>query len=430
MGKKKNIMKGVKKAVRLANKVARAAGINDPGAAAGSAVGRRIGKKLGHATAGENIGRFIGSALGKGDYVVNSNSLGKASRNLGAQVPTFSRNQESTIIEHREYIGDLISSSVSGEFKLDKYTFNPGNAQLFPWLNQIAKNYEQYEPLGAIVSFKSTSAEFNASGQTLGTVIIASDYDVYDALYTNKVEMENSTFAVSCKTSENMLHPIECDPKQRATRLLYNGPPANVSDRRFHDLCNVQIASVGVGPTDVNLGEIWITYRIRLHKPQLAGDFSGALIANFTNSDNTSTLGWYAVAPTFDPDSANNLVGKVAFNNIAAGQPRIMFTDPTTWGKSYMVTFYITTDNAAASAWTFQASAVDAQTQVHHTDTTNGSQILNGSSMMTNAIFSINKDPTAISIPGIVFPFTYTATNIIAISRIVLSQIDSDQIVV
>lgn len=421
---KKNLKK-VKNIAKKVNKLANALGHADLTGSAGAKVGRSIGKRFGNGDAGASVGRFIGSALGRGDYVVSANSLGRSSRNLGAQVPRFGSNDESTIIEHREYIGDLVSSATPGLFQIKKYTFNPANSELFPWLSTIARNYEQYEPLGAIVAFKSTSSDFNATGQALGTVIIASDYDVYDANYSNKVEMENSTFAVSCKSSESMLHPIECDPKLRATKLLYNGDPQTASDGRFHNLCNIQVATVGISAASVNLGELWITYRIRLHKPQINTLDNRNLYINYGTCDNNSPTAFWGGVITLHPDYTNNLVDKVTFSTAAAGVGAITFVDASTWNRCYMIIMRVNVVSGGGTAYTLTPTSYDGQV---HIKTVFTPQNLTGAgnNVVAAAVVKITRNTVVTTQPQIRFTMSYTLVDVISSVDVLIVEIVED----
>jgi hypothetical protein len=189
---------------------------------------------------------------------------------------------------HREYLGDVISSSTSGAFSNTTYRINPGNVLSFPWLSVIAQNFDQWRPNGIVVAFKSTSSVYNGSSQALGTVIIASDYDLTDAAYSSKIEMENSEFAVSAKASDNILHPIECAPNERQVKVLKcRGVTTPTDNLQWYDLCNVQVATQGITGTSVNLGELWITYDISFFKEQLYGNLFGNSILQLDYSATT-----------------------------------------------------------------------------------------------------------------------------------------------
>ncbi len=79
-----------------------------------------------------------------------------------------------TIFKHRECLGDIITSSTAGAFKYNRYLFNPTNPALFPWLHQIAVNYESYRVRGCIFEFRSMSGNaLNSVNTALGNVIMS-----------------------------------------------------------------------------------------------------------------------------------------------------------------------------------------------------------------------------------------------------------------
>jgi hypothetical protein len=235
---------------------------------------------------------------GSGDYAVHSNSISMRSR-VAADVdlvPSFKGANRETRVMHREYLGDVISSSVSGAFTNTTYKLNPGIVTSFPWLSVIAQNFDQWRPNGVVVCFKSTSAIYNGTNQALGTVIIASDYDLTDAAYSSKIEMENSEFAVSAKASDSILHPVECNVNERQVKVLKCRGVTNPSDNlQWYDLCNVQVASQGISGTSVTLGELWVTYDISFFKEQLYGNLFGnsILAAEGTGTTGITTSAYF-----------------------------------------------------------------------------------------------------------------------------------------
>lgn len=248
---------------------------------------------------------------GHGDYTVSSNSIATSS-NVAADidlVPSFKGTKRETRIFHREYLGDVISSSTSGAFSNVVYKINPGIVTTFPWLSVIAQNFDQWRPNGIVACFKSTSSIYNGSSQALGTVIMASDYDLTDGPYTSKIEMENSEFAVSAKASDNILHPIECAIKERQVKVLKcRGITAPTDNLQWYDLCNLEVATQGVTGTSVNLGELWITYDISFFKEQLYGNLFGNSILqqNIEWTTGATTSNYFGTTPTTSSNSTLN----------------------------------------------------------------------------------------------------------------------------
>lgn len=186
-------------------------------------------------------------------------------------VPQFTTaNPRCTIIAHREFIKD-IQGSVG--FQNDQFNINASNPAVFPWLSQIARNFEQVVFQGIVFEYKTTCA--NAIGSTntaLGTVVMATQYDVMSDEFTNKQQMENYEFAQSTSPSASIMHAIECDPKLTHNQGLFYIPKANDikndNDPRMSNIGRFNIATVGMQASAV-IGELWVTYKVCLLKPKL-----------------------------------------------------------------------------------------------------------------------------------------------------------------
>lgn len=235
---------------------------------AAATIGRTLGNFAGQGDLGALAGQSLAKWFGHGDYKVHSNSLIKGSLPTGA---SFSRDgRRGTRIIEREYIGDIISGSMTGastDFTVQGFSLNPTDPQTFPWLSRLAALYDQWEPNGIVFEFVSTSSDYNGASQALGAVIIATDYDGLDPAYSSKQEMENSDYACSTKPSDNLLHGIECDPAERPTPILYTSR----ENRAVHlsTLGVTQVATQGCSVAGVTLGELWISYDITFFKKQL-----------------------------------------------------------------------------------------------------------------------------------------------------------------
>lgn len=261
--------------------------------------GSLIGKGL--AIAGRTAAKFIGL----GDYEVKKNVL------LSGNLPEVYNMPKGggTIIRYQEYLGDVVTSATPGAFKLDAYNIQPGLPASFPWLSQIAANYEQYSLEGVVYQFKSTSANaLNSVNTALGSVMLATNYDVDDPAFVSKSEMLNYEYSSSCKPSESVLHMIECDPKQSVLTELYTrtGDLPQGRDLKFYDLGKFQIATVGFQGTSVNIGELHVTYQVRLLKPKLfstLGEDIAVWQLGNSNYSNALPLG----NGTSFPEPSNNL---------------------------------------------------------------------------------------------------------------------------
>lgn len=216
---------------------------------------------------GYNIGSRIKDITGFGAYSVRKNTLAGVVPSVG----NSSRVEGGLTITHREYLGDIITSASAGEFSSYSIVINPGQCQFGEWLAQIACNYEQYVPEGILFIFKSTSSDaLNSTNTALGTVMMATQYDILAKPFANKAEMLSYEYSSSGLPSETIIHMVECDPAQTPVNTLdIRSPSATSGDPRFADLGVFTIATQGFQGTNVNIGELWVTYQFTLIKPKL-----------------------------------------------------------------------------------------------------------------------------------------------------------------
>jgi len=268
------------------------AGIKQGLQGVGSMGGRFLGNQVGFADAGAKLGRKAGAymsrVIGTGDYSVDENSL-----ITGNMPPQFRSNKRAVIVSHREFLGDITGST---SFSLTSYPINPGMDVTFPWLSALAQHFEEFKVHGLLFEFKSTSATaLNSTNTALGTVIMGTQYNPLRPLFTSKQEMDNYEYSTSCRPSESMLHPIECNPPEKPLELQYvrNGSVPSGADIRFYDLGEFSIATQGMQAA-ATIGELWITYEVELYKPiYQPGGYGTPLWAHqrITAQDNTDILG-------------------------------------------------------------------------------------------------------------------------------------------
>jgi len=273
----------------------------DPGASFGTRWGGYLGSKI-----GEFGGGWAQRAVGLGDYNVKKNVF-------DGRLPEMTNlaGNGGTIIRYQEYLGDITTSSTAGDFKNQSFLLNAANESTFPWLSQIAANYDQYEIQGILFEFRSTSGNAITSTNTaLGTVMMATQYDTIDQPFNSKVEMLNYEFSTSGLPSQNHTHMVECDPHQTPLPLLFTesgvtNPPN--TDPRLYFLGRFQIATQGFQGTNVNAGELHCTYQVKLLKPKLAvtlGSDIGAFIGWANNHTNALPIN-------------SSISSNASFNNMA-----------------------------------------------------------------------------------------------------------------
>lgn len=186
--------------------------------------GSAIGTFFGSAGIGRSVGNLLGDIFGWGDYdatapvnLVATNTL--TGDSFSNQQPMMHNGDGYARVKHREFIRDLDLYDV-----FDPVTFllNPTNASVFPWLSDVARNYEMYKFRGVVIGYRGQGTTFSETG-SLGSIAIATQYDVQDLHFTSKGEMLSTLFCTSCKPSDSMMHAIECDPSKTPLAPLYSG---------------------------------------------------------------------------------------------------------------------------------------------------------------------------------------------------------------
>lgn len=243
--------------------------------ALGTGLGTGLGSLLGPAggTAGGIMGGLLGQKFaditGLGSYSINSI---KKNTLIHPQVPKISNPISGDYVEfsHHEYVGTVNSSvAFNREWVID---INPGLSQSFPWLSTLANSFTSWQMMGAAVHFKSTSAQaLNSTNTALGEIFMAANYNnsPSEPSYDSKEQIMQTEWSTSGPPSQNQTLFLECDPKQNGRSVLHTRS-GTVADRQDFDLCRVTVAAQG-SQADAIVGDLFITYQIRLMKKQLLG---------------------------------------------------------------------------------------------------------------------------------------------------------------
>lgn len=318
------------------------------GGVAGSFLGGPAGGALGSAL-GRGAGALYNYVAGHGDYKVMSNSL----TGLGTgTLPSFVNSESGNRIVHKEYIADVISSGSASTFSISKYPIQP--AFTFPWLSEIAQQYQQYRINGMIFEFKTTSSDaLNSTNTALGEIILATQYNVNNPDPVNAQQMYQLEYTSSCKPSMSILHPIECARGQSQTVILdtRNGAAASTTtgDLRLYDLGNFYIATNGLQGTSVNVGQLWVTYDISFLKPQLGNNSDVG--DHYQLNSTVTTSNWFGT--TIPVASSTSDLGSVISG---VGGNGVITIPPTYTGSILMMYVIFGSSTAACSSPTVTAS--------------------------------------------------------------------------
>ena len=223
---------------------------------------------------GQAIGGVTG-ALGIGDYEtghpVVSNDI--VDHGAGQGIPVFAEGPNTVVISHKEYIADIFGPVTAGTFQNQVFGLNPGLINTFPWLAQVAANYDEYTFHQMIFTFRSTVTDFVASNGQVGSIIMATQYNSNDVPFASKQDAMEYDGAVSGKVSEKIMHGVECDPTKLSGspgKYTRAGPVPPGEDIKTYDLGQLNVSVSNTPGTFANqaLGELWVSYTVELRKPK------------------------------------------------------------------------------------------------------------------------------------------------------------------
>jgi len=193
--------------------------------------------------------------------------------------------------KNSEYIGQ-VESSVA--FAIQKYSVNPGLAQVFPFLSQLAANFENYRFNWLMFEFRSTSATaLNSTNTALGTVMLVNQYDVDASPFTGKTQLMNYYKAKSRVPFQSQRIVCRRNLQFKWLKVRAGSAPSNVS-LDFYDYCNFYVATDG-SQAAADIGELWVHYDVVLARPQLydaqGWETSMAIFYNATGVANATPFG-------------------------------------------------------------------------------------------------------------------------------------------
>ena len=175
-------------------------------------------------------------------------------------------------VSRLEFLTEVYAPSTP--FNVQSFPLNPGLERSFPWLSQIAQNYDEYEFQQLVFSYRSTVTDIGSSttGQC-GTVLMATAYDPAAAPFGDKMQMMAYDGAMSCKTTESMMHGVECDPSKNSgsagkyTRAFGLDSSKDIKDYD-HGLFQFAVSNAPANYANNAIGELWVSYTVVLRKPK------------------------------------------------------------------------------------------------------------------------------------------------------------------
>lgn len=186
---------------------------------------------------------------------------------------------------HREYIGDITTSSSAATFanqsvvpnggSYPQLQINPGNAAIFPILANIASTFVHYIFDELTFIFESTSADaLNSTNTALGIVMARAELDPNIGIDSNMFQFLNTHGALKKAPNVSWIFnfPVLNQPKyvrvETGNASGNWGLPSN-RDIRLYDIGWFNVATTGFQGTSVNIGQLHVQYKVRLFRPIL-----------------------------------------------------------------------------------------------------------------------------------------------------------------
>jgi len=314
---------------------------------------------------------------GSGSYVTNQ----MISNSTVSEIPSFGDDTAGDItITRIEYIGDVYGQADNG-FYTTQYPINPGLPSTFPWASQVAANYDEYDLDGLVFTYKPVVSDSQTSTVSLGNVIMAAQYNAASSPFASKVEMCQYAGAVSARICDHCMLGVECDKDKRAgadSLMVRTGAISESEDVKTYDwgIVTVAISGVAAGYSGNQLGELWVSYRLRLRKPKFyEGIGYGINFDAFIGKTGVSTTYVLGTAPYKSPGNSiggdfnkntnvytfpDNFTGTVRVQIIARAATSVATTGTsiTTAGNIHVKTYF--SDDGITSATSTCASNTSA----------------------------------------------------------------------
>jgi len=225
-------------------------------------------------------------------YSISSTGERRAQTVNPMAVPTMHGGKEGMRVTHREFIQDIIQVPTTAGFYMNKFLLNPGCASTFPYLAGIAQNFTQYRLKGLAFFYRpltTPSSSASVATFTIGSVIMATQYNGNLPAYSSKQQMESASGVTSCMPSESMLHLVECGKgivggDLKNIRLNNSTIASNNNDYDWGEL-HIALSNISYSAGSSRCGELWVSYDVELYGPTQVTAPSQGLIQRLVPKD-------------------------------------------------------------------------------------------------------------------------------------------------
>lgn len=188
---------------------------------------------------------------------------------LTSAMPSFN-GRPSVRVVHREAVASIRNTITSNFAMLPQvgqspgWDIAPGNPVLFPWLSNIAVNYEQYHFHRLVFHLISGQAANQA-----GRVYMAVDYDWDDEVATTFAEMMNSQSATEGMAWHHL--QLRCDPKAMHEDKYFKFTKDNVREAPEPRTTYSGFLMIATNVPAVYSWDLMVEYDVEFRTPQGSG---------------------------------------------------------------------------------------------------------------------------------------------------------------
>jgi len=258
--------------------------------------GRVLGGALGSSSIGASAGDLLSHITGVGDYTVRKNSIINPQANdINPSSMSFTPDGSPLVrIQKREPVAIIYGPDRNPEdFTTQRFRIQPTDADCFKWLSGIAEHFSEWELHGAVFSYETTSSNYS-SEMALGTIGVATQYNVNDTPFSNMEQVLESAYSSRGNPAESILHAIECHPDLQASEHLYTRRLGVIVDApNSYDWGMLTIATEGLPSLSAGkaIGRLYVTYDVEVRLPMLPNKLPYL----------AGTLGMWSAASSTDP---------------------------------------------------------------------------------------------------------------------------------
>jgi hypothetical protein len=212
-------------------------------------------------------------------------------------------------IHHRELFTALTPQAANPAYVPQQWPINPGIPTVFPWLSNIAVNWEQYRFNKLVFHFLT-----RCPSNQVGSFMVAPDYDAADAAPIDEVTM--MTYEGARQDSVWKDVHVVCDVKAllggMQKKFVRSAAPAANLDIKMYDGGNLftafDVVAVGV------FLKAYVEYDVTFFTPQLPAAGPPLAAAMYTQAGGT----FNAAAPlgTVPVNSATNILANTSYSAI------------------------------------------------------------------------------------------------------------------